>query len=200
MVKRVFPYTVAFCLYVLATAGWAQNPQAHTGPAIGLQMGIWKPSSLDDHPSQPFRQVKGADYAPGLYLITPDWKGIALRFTLFQWQQHQYNSTDERIKLRHLSAEIKQQIISQARISPFMTLGLSGIYANSHDSSGDQAVSEYQRAGYGINVGAGIDFILLQHWSVVTEYQYLYAKFENMVGKTDNYSGPHLSVKLQYDF
>jgi opacity protein-like surface antigen len=188
-----------WCAFLVATSV-AQTPDESHTAAIGVQAGIWKPISLDDNPSQPFKPVRGSDYAPGIYLITPDWQGISLRFTFFHWQHLEKNHIDQSTKLRHLSVDIKQQIISQARISPFMTAGLSGIYAHGREQSAEQDRADYQRVGYGINVGAGIDFILFRHWTIAIEYQYLYAKFDNILRKTDNYSGPNLSLKLQYCF
>jgi opacity protein-like surface antigen len=188
-----------WCAVVVATSV-AQTPDERHSAAIGVQAGIWKPISLDDNPSQPFKPVHGSDYAPGIYLITPDWQGISLRFTFFHWQYVEHNHIDQSVKLRHLSVDIKEQIISQARISPFMTAGLSGIYAYGREQSAKEDRADYQRVGYGINVGAGIDFILFRHWTAAIEYQYLYAKFDTSLRKTDNYSGPNLSMKLQYCF
>ncbi len=169
---------------------------------LGIEIGVWKPSSLDGNPSKPFKNVKGADPYWGISFVTPSFASFALRVTLIQWQQNLTGTSSrlESVTLRHLSLDLKNQIVSQAWISPYACYGLAAIWSREQPTNVEDNKVPLDRAGYGVNVGAGLDVQILKHWAFAIEYQYLYAVFEKKVGLTDNYSGPKVSCKVMYLF
>jgi len=173
--------------------------QSHLG--IGVEYGIWKPSSLDDYTSQPFKNIDGADPYYGVSLLSPVFKSHAIRVSLMQWQQNDLVEVDlTSITLRHLSFDLKYVLIPDYSISPFVSYGAAAIWSREtpRDSEGEKIPLD--RAGWGFNLGAGVDFLLGAHVRLGIEYQYLYAIFSNRVGLTHNYIGPKFSIKLYYHF
>ncbi len=202
MKKTVQYLTIFGCLLVNYLSFAADKSNYFAGGSLGGELGVWKPSSLDAHPSKPFKNVKGADPYWGISFVTPSFASFALRVTLIQWQQNLTGTSSrlESVTLRHLSLDLKNQIVSQARISPYACYGLAAIWSREQPVDvGDKKVP-LDRAGYGVNVGAGLDVQTLKHWAFAIEYQYLYAVFEKKVGLTDNYSGPKVSCKVMYLF
>ena len=49
---------------------------------LGVETGVWKPSTLDDHPSKPFKNVTGARPYIGITLSTPSFENFALRLSI----------------------------------------------------------------------------------------------------------------------
>jgi hypothetical protein len=190
-------------MLLLAGTLFCQVPEEHhfSDGIIGIQMGIWKPSNLDDYPTRPFKNIAEADYAPGVFAVTPLWNGIGLRLQAFHWQYKPSDQTleEESIKIRHVSLDVKHQIVSQTKLSPYATFGMSTVWAHALLDNAKQE-GKYDRIGYGINVGAGVDLKVLKHIGIAIEYQYLYANFNIKIGGTENYSGPHLALKFEYLF
>ncbi len=167
---------------------------------MGLLVGYWKPSSLDTHPSNPLKPIENSDVGLGLLVVSPSLQGVSLRFQAYQWStRYQVPGAEKKVKLRHLSLDIKQQLLSQIPASPYATFGMAMMWAR---ESLPFSTSEagFNRMGYGFQVGAGLDAQILSHLGVALEYQYFYAKFDHSVGQTDNYSGPNLSLRIHYWF
>ncbi len=183
-------------------SGLAQESAFFVQGFLSTEIGIYKPYSIDANPSKPFKNVQGAKPFAGIAFQSPMWKSTAFRVTIFQWQQENVikNNSLETVTLRHLSCDLKNYIINQYRISPFTTYGLALIWSREAPTISTGQKVPLDRAGYGVNVGAGVDFQIATHWGFSAEYQYLYAKFEKVVGLTDNYSGPKLSFKIVYIF
>ena len=163
---------------------------------MGIQMSIWKPTSLDSRPSEPFHLVKGSKMAKSLFYFSPMWQGISLRLQTMQWQI-EFESSPDKAHLRFLTLDVKQQIVTQARISPFLIGGVSMIWGK--EQSPDQNPG-FDQMGTGLQVGAGVDFFLSNHLGLAIEYQYVYAKLLQPLGPTDNYTGPNLGAKLFITF
>ncbi len=159
-------------------------------------MSIWKPTSLDNRPSEPFHLVKGSDMAKSLFFLSPMWQGIALRLQTMQWQI-EFEPSPNKASLRILTLDIKQQIVTQARISPFLIGGASLIWGK--EKSPDHNPG-FNHLGSGLQVGAGVDFFLSNTLGLALEYQYVYAKLLQPLGPTDNYTGPNLGAKLFITF
>lgn len=180
----------------------AQDRHYFSHGAIALQSGIWKPSSIDDNPSKPFTNVKGADPFLGVTLVTPSIKSLSLQISLVGWQQRraEHDWAFKSLALYLLEVDIKQQLVYQTTISPYVTYGMSAIWARQIPASAINSDAKLSHAGYSLNVGAGIDIQIFQHWGLSAEYQYLYAAFRDKIGLTDNYSGPKLTLKLLFIF
>jgi hypothetical protein len=159
---------------------------------LGLQTGIWKPSSLDSDPTKPFANVKGSGLSWGVVFVTPEWQGFALQITSWNWQQSILDGKNT-TSIVHFSCDIKNMLVSQTHVQPYVTYGAALIL-------GKENSTPLRKHGVSINFGAGVDFNLLKHWGVAIEYQYLYAILNRTLGLTDNYSGPKLTIKMLYLF
>ncbi len=187
--------------FIITLYFWSAGPAigANFTPlwgGIGIQMSIWKPTSLDNRPSEPFHLVKGSQMAKSLFLLSPMWQGLSLRLQTMQWQID-FDTTPTKVHVRILTLDIKQQIVTQTRISPFLIGGASLIWGKENSQS---ANPDFNRLGSGLQVGAGVDFFLSYKIGLAFEYQYLYAKLLHPLGPTDNYTGPNLGAKLFITF
>ena len=168
---------------------------------IGLEYGTWKPSSLDDFPSQPLTNITGAEPYIGLTFTTPIVKSHSLRFSMMQWRQELLEEVGlDAVTLRHLSADLKYYVLPEYTVSPYASYGVAAIWSREFPMNYQDEHITPNRAGWGFNLGAGIDFLLVKHLGLGVEYQYLYALFTERVGLTSNYSGPKFSLKFFYIF
>jgi opacity protein-like surface antigen len=198
--KQLFR-TLFICFTIFTTSSsFAQSRLSSAN--IGLEIGNWKPSTLDDKQGNPLGQVDGADLYFGFIGSTPAFGGYALRFGVFQWQQHglEERTNKESITLRHFSTGIKNSMLPLSPITPYVSFGVSAIWSREVPIKHNGDKIALDRAGIGIDVGAGLNLLVHQKWAIALEYQYLYAKFSKPVGLTDNYSGPKISFKLLYIF
>lgn len=198
--KQFFISTILLITLFISTSAIAQNNLQNAN--IGLEFGNWKPSTLDDQQGNPFRMVDGAELYYGIFGTTPTVGGIALRFGVFQWQQKnlEERTNKESITLRHFSTGIKNSIIPNSPVTPYVSFGMSAIWSREVPAEYKGDKIPLDKAGLGIDFGAGLDFLLKEKLALSLEYQYLYAKFTKAVGLTDNYSGPKISLKLLYIF
>lgn len=186
-------------LLLLSTCLFASEQLSRAN--IGLEVGNWKPGDLDSEPGNPFEIVEGAEAYFGLTGSTPSLGGYSLRFTIFQWKQSGLEQINkESVTLRHFSAGIKNAVLPNSPVTPYVAIDLAAIWSREVpvESKGDKIPLD--RAGIGIDVGAGLDFLVGNNWALAVEYQYVYSKFSQTVGLTDNYSGPKISLKLLYLF
>jgi len=197
---RIFLYLVI--ILIINSNSIAQNKNYFAHGNIGVEYSIWKPSTLDDHPTKPFEKIKGAGPCYGISVASPAFKSYALRFSYTYWKQNEleHRANLDYVSLRHLSFELKNYILTQSRICPYVSYGIAVIWSREVPIGTNKKKVPLDRAGYGINVGAGTNIYLFSKWGVAIEYFYLYARFTDKVGLTDNYSGPKLSFKLIYLF
>lgn len=188
-----------FCgLYLIANF-YANDLCAQTN--IAIDYGIWKPSELDKYPTQPLKNIDGAKFYWGLSFTSPIIKGHSARLSLMQWSQYDlYEIELESVTLRQLAFDLKYIILPHYVISPYASYGAVAIWSRESTNEEQDQKIPLDRAGWGFNVGAGIDFLLCRHLAIGAEYQYLYAVFPKRVGLTENYSGPKISLKLLYIF
>ena len=187
-------------LLIIPAVTLAKNPLSRN--QFSLDLGIWKPGSLDKHPSRPFENVEGGRTCWGFSYTTPSWQDFAFRVSIFQWGQNfeKQSSRLASVTLRHLSLELKNAILQQSTISPFVSFGAAAIWSREVPTGGQSGNIPLDRAGFGGNVGAGLDIIVAPHLAIAVEYQYLYARFEKNVGLTEVYSGPKISLRIGYRF
>jgi len=168
------------------------NSQVSAGVGLGLHAGLWKPSSLDTDPGNPFATLQGSGPSYGVLLLTPTWQGFAVQLSAWGWH-YSIDRDDHEIAFLHLAVDIKHLLLTQTRLRPYATYGVAWLWGNEQDVA-------LKRAGLSVNIGAGLEGSLTQHWSVGVEYQYLYLILQRSIGSTDNYSGPKLTVKLFHLF
>ncbi|MBN2413561.1 hypothetical protein JXQ31_17925 [candidate division KSB1 bacterium] len=194
-------FYLVFILLIIGN-GFAQDKSYFERGNIGAEYGIWKPSTLDNNQTKPFKNIKGAGPYYGVSVTSPSLQSYALRISYNYWRQ---KGLEERanlsyVSLRHLSIELKNYILTQSRICPYVNYGVAAIWSREVPVGSDKEKIPLDRAGFGINVGAGANIYLFSKWAVAVEYFYLYARFAEKVGLTDNYSGPKLSFKLNFLF
>jgi hypothetical protein len=158
--------------------------------SLGIQTGVWKPSSLDKEPSKPFTPIPGSGLSGGLQFSTPEWQGFSLQLAGWLWRQS-ISGQEHKASLLHLSCDVKNLLLTQSWIRPYATYGAALIWGTD-----DQRA--LHKDGLTINLGAGIDFMLQKHWGLGIEYQYLYCTMNRRLGLTDDYSGPRLTMMLLY--
>ncbi|GEM_PF-1549525 len=182
-----------------AVAGRSADEQTFNRGAIGIQVLLWNPTSLETNTGALLKPVAGSDYAPGLFIVSPSWNGIALRLQAFRWSlsDPQRQGLDDQITLHHFALEVKQQIISTSPISPYVIFGGTKVYSRCEENN-KAAASNVSTNG--IDVGTGIDALLLPHLSIAVEYLYLYVKFDEVIAATDDFSGSSFILRLAYTF
>lgn len=190
-----------FLILLLLSSSHLVAHEGLSSAMIGIDAGNWKPSALDAAPENPLRRVDGASYYIGLTGTTPSIGGFAVRFSVLQWQQSDLagRTNKESVTLRLFSASLKNSIIPDSPLTPFVTFGLGTIWSREVPALSKGKVP-LDRAGVGIDVGAGLDFLVRKNWALALEYHYIYAKFAKVVGLTDNYSGPKISLALNFLF
>ncbi len=170
-------------------------------PNIGLDYGVWKPSSLDAYPNQPMKTVDGSNPYIGVFFTTPVLNSHALRLSLMQWQQRELTEIAlESVTLRCLSADLKYILLPDNNLTPYVSYGAAAIWSREQPDNMQDEKAPLDRAGWGFNLGAGIDLLLGSFLGVGVEYQYSYAVFSKRVGQTNNYSGPKIAAKLFFIF
>jgi opacity protein-like surface antigen len=189
-------------LILAGLAGIAAAAPADRG-SFALQTSIWKPSTLDDEPSKPFKPVEGTDLSWGAGVCSPDVSGFALRLSLWQWQQRGVVTTVplDKVQLRHLAVDLKYNLLGATSIRPYVVYGGSALYGREvAAASFSTARDHFSFLGMAFTIGAGIDFLPFRHWGLSAEYQYLYVDLDEELGLTSRYSGPKVTCKLLYLF
>ena len=189
MVSRVIKIFLGGMILLLLANDMTLATGMHRGGGLAVQSSIWKPTSLDHYPSEPLKLIAASKQAITIAAMSPSLFGISMRLQATKWGYT--DSVEKSISFFHIALDIKQQIIPQPRINPFVTLGGALIFARDGASDGFELQSVP-----GLNVGSGIDFYLSPKWGIALEYQYLYVILDRPFGDTDNYTGPNLGIKL----
>ena len=181
---------------------FAQKKEYFSKGNFAFEYGNWKPSELDKNPSKPLSRIEGTDYYYGYSITSPMIKSYAFRLSYIYWKQQGLQSTVnmDYVSLRHLSVELKNYMLTESRLCPYVNYGMAAIWSRQVPAGADNKKIKLDRAGFGFNVGAGIDLYLFSHIGVSIEYSYLYARFTEIVGQTDNYSGPKICTRLNLLF
>jgi hypothetical protein len=194
------PCAILFLLLMAAGIASGKEKLYLTHGQAAAELAIWKPSDLDDHPSKPFENVKGGSPQVGVSLTSPSLLGFSLRVGAHRWSQTGLEDRGdvESVHLQQVSLEIKNQLVAQARISPYVAYGVCFFWGREDSLDGD--ANAFDQIGRGVNIGAGVDFALLRHWGFAAEYQYIYTDLEEKIGISADYSGPKVACKLLYIF
>jgi len=157
---------------------------------IGVQAGIWKPSSLDRDPSNPLAAIQGSGSSFGVQATTPVWQGFALQLSAWTWQR---SAGADRAKtcLVHLSGDLKNLLLSQTRLQPYVIYGAALI-------SGKEENGRFNQIGLSVNCGAGFDLQVHPRFILSLEYQYLYVILNHRHSQSPDYSGPKLTAKFAF--
>ena len=203
MRKQFLLYLFIFWGVLLSDALQAKNHDLFKNPGIGFEIGSWKPNSLKKEAAVSPFGVTGASPFLRFFVISPQFRDWTFRCSLGYWAQTQIRELPDvgSVTLVLFMFDLKQRIIPESRLTPFVSYGIS-IFSGSEysDEKWYQPFGKNQEVGFGANVGTGFDFLLGSRWVVTTEFCYHYVRFNRDVGRTDDYSGPKISVGFYYLF
>lgn len=172
-------------------------------PGIGLEIGSWKPNQLKKESAVSPFGVAGSSPFFRLSVTSPEINDWTFRFSGGYWSQTKITDVPNvgSISIILLMLDLKQRIVPQSRLTPFVSYGVSFFVGNESTSPNKHFPdSDDPEVGYGANVGAGFDLLLAKHWSATIEFCYHYVRFNRSIGRTDDYSGPKISTGLVYIF
>ena len=195
-------YITILMLFIGANIVIAGKEGQTNHPSIGIKVGSWKPSTLDEKPTAVFEGVKGATPSHGVFFISP-WLGdLALRVAASQWYQSDIQDAcdAQKVRLRPVSLVLENRILGGTTLSPFVSYGILFLWAAEKPADAKEFLEDKSQFGYGVSIGAGMDLMFSKHWAIGLEFQYYYAKLPNTIGLTDDYSGPEISTRVYYTF
>lgn len=193
-----------FLLLVLGTTDDLCSAKNYFGrPSLGISVGSWKPIDLDRSTSVSILPVRRTSPFCELFFISPWLKNLAIRFGMGYWQQTDLPEQAEvqSVLIIPLSIDIKYQMLPQTRLSPYASYGVTFYYGTENPKTNfPRRIAETAELALGFNVGAGLDYSISRRWAIGSEFQYLYVRMPHLVGQTDNYSGPKITVRIFYLF
>ena len=203
MLPTSFKKLLFFFIFVIAcavgfiTTSFAQNSTGHNGLGIGFQIGSWKPNNLSDEPSVSPFGAKAARPYYGIFINSPSFGNFSIRASYGIWIFDELHTAT----IIPISLDLKHQLIGQASFSPYVCYGVTLYLGTEKRPQGlcDLVDTEYQ-SGFGINLGVGFELCFLEHWRILSEFDFHYAKFKEIIGITSDYSGPKIMVGFMYIF
>ncbi|MBN1350776.1 hypothetical protein JXJ21_15265 [candidate division KSB1 bacterium] len=181
----------------------AQDSRLFGRTAIGMEVGTWKPNKLSTRNDVSSILLKGTSPYYGVFFLVPapgDW---TLRGGMGYWNQTTIENVPDTksVTILHFILALKQVIIPEFRLSPFVSYGFTFYIGSKNETNIKRIILHKKKeAGYGANVGAGFDFLISTHWVAGLEFCYNYVKFNRVIGMTEDYSGPKVSINLLYSF
>ena len=165
--------------------------------SIGIEAGAWKPNDLTSKPVLVPVGVDDATIFSRLIFNTPRLADWNLRFSVGFWGQRGIDDLPEigSVSIFMLMLDLKERIIPDLRLTPFVSYGVSVFWGAEYPEQRDFKLFETAgEVGYGVNVGAGFDFILFPSLVLTTEFSYHYVRFNRIIGYSDDYSGPKVQA------
>ncbi len=171
--------------------------------SIGLEFGTWKPNNLRTTET-PFTISPSSKYFYfGSVILSPVRNNLQLRITLGYFNYFKRDETvyKKSICLIPVLADLKYLLISDSRLSPYVTYGV-GLYIGDDNLSQimSSAKNKNTAIGYGLNFGTGFDLLMTKNWALGLEFRYHYLRFSDVLIFTDDYSGPKINLTLFYLF
>lgn len=169
---------------------------------LGLEVANWQPHSLNDNPSFTDFGAAGATPFYAISLTIPIKDDLGFRLSAGYWSLHELEETDHvhSLTLHPLCLDLKYWLIPDYRLSAFVMYG-GGVYwgvENETDPFGDRLHTAV--AGWGANLGAGIDFALSRGVGISLLFQYHIVRFKEELGGVDDFSGPKVGAVLHWYF
>lgn len=183
--------------------GHTQEANQRVRFGLGLEIGNWSPSNLDNQVSlTPIKKIKNHPYI-GFLLMKPWRYGLTLRTSVGYWKYNGiHNDVDEKkLEIVTLLIDLKYRLIQEVRLLPYVSYGIGWFLGS--ESVPEDALLEFDsksEMGLGFNVGTGFDFNIYRELYLTMEFRYLYVKFNRMIAFTDIYSGPRISVGMSVLF
>ena len=190
-------------LFCFSQSAFPQKSKLFGRMSVGIEIGSWKPNKLYNKREMSSLFVKGASPFWGVFLLSPELGDWTLKGGIGYWKQTCLkNMPDtESVTIIHFMLSLKQTIIPEFRLTPFVSYGFAFSLGSENETCIKQVIlHKKNEAGFGVNVGAGFDFLITKHWFTGIEFSYHYIKFNQAVGMTNDYSGPKFSANLYYSF
>lgn len=201
--KNILKTGLLFVLLLSPFARADSEQNQFKKPGIGFEIGSWKPNQLKNESSVSPFGVSGSSPFFRLSFTSPEIEDWTFRFSGGYWSQTEIEDVPNvgSISILLFMLDLKQRVVPQARITPFVSYGISFFVGNESRSPKKRYPdSDNPEVGYGANVGAGFDILLVKHWALTIEFCYHYVRFNRDIGRTDDYSGPKISAGFIYLF
>ena len=169
--------------------------------SAGIEAGAWKPNDLTSKPVLVPVGVDDATLFTRLIFNTPQVADWNLRLSLGFWGQRGIDDLPgiRSVSIFMLMLDLKERIIPNLRLTPFVSYGVSVFWGAEHsENSNLNLFKTAGEVGYGVNVGAGFDFVLTQALVLTTEFSYHYVRFNRVIGYSDDYSGPKVQAGFYF--
>ncbi|NOZ62157.1 MAG: outer membrane beta-barrel protein [Calditrichaeota bacterium] len=194
---------VLFLFVAMLSGFWgnrahAQKKRGSASIGFGVEMGQWLPSRLTDNAE--LSSLKSARQNPyvGIVILKP-WRSFALRFSGGYWEYHGEKSKSL-LQISSVAMDMKYSMLADIWFSPYVIYGIGWFLGNEHTlDDPDFSYLQNPELGLGFNVGAGFDFRIYK-FNIAVEFKYHYVTFSQIIGPTDNFSGPKISVQGIYFF
>ncbi|NQT27715.1 hypothetical protein HQ585_20330 [candidate division KSB1 bacterium] len=170
--------------------------------AFGIEIGNWQPHSLNDEPRFADFGAAGATPFVGLSIVFPLKSDLGLRLSIDYWALRDLEETEHvhSLTIHPICLDLKYWLIPDYWLSAFVMYG-GGVYwgvENETDPFGDRLSKA--RAGWGANLGTGVDLAISRHLGIGILLQYHFVRFPEPVGGVEDYSGPKVGGELHWFF
>jgi hypothetical protein len=170
--------------------------------AFGIEIGNWQPHSLNDEPRFTDFGAAGATPFVGFSILFPLRSDLGLRISADYWALRELEETEHvhSLTIHPLCLDFKYWLIPDYWLSAFVMYG-GGVYwgvENETDPFGDR-LSEAQ-AGWGANLGAGVDLAFSRRLGIGILLQYHFVRFPEPVAGVEDYSGPKIGGEFHWFF
>jgi len=176
----------------------AQEKQQSTSVGFGIEIGHWLPTRLTNN--EDISSLQSAQQNPyiGIVILKP-WRSFALRFSGGYWE-YRGEKCKSLLQISSVAADMKYSMLADIWFSPYVIYGLGWFLGNKREDDNPAfSYLENPELGLGFNVGAGFDFRIFR-FNIAVEFKYHYVTFSHVIGPTDNFSGPKISVQSIYFF
>lgn len=193
---------VLFCVFLNAPNIISASDVIVQRAALGFEVGNWQPHSLNDEPRFTDFGAAGATPFIGFSVCFPLRSDLGLRLSADYWALHDLEETEQvhSLTVHPLCLDLKYWLIPDYWLSAFVMYG-GGIFwgvENETDPFGDRLSKA--RAGWGANLGAGVDLAISGRFGIGFLLQYHIVRFPGPVGGVEDYSGPKVGGELHWFF
>ena len=174
----------------------AQRKDLSKRISLGIEIGNWQPHSLNDEPRFTSFGAAGATPFWGLNCNFPIKWEMGFHFSAGYWSLKDLGKIENvhSLVLHPVMIDFKHWLIPDSRFSAYVIYG-AGIYWGVENETTPFGTKLRQaRAGWGINLGAGFDFLIVGCWGTGMNFYYHYVTFQKPLGGVDDFSGPKITA------
>jgi len=183
---------------ILSAAGTGACRTISQSVSLGLLVGNWQPHSLNDEPRFTGFGAAGATPFFGIGLTVPLGGDIGLRCSVGYWSLRDVKKIEKvhSLTLYPVALDFKYWLVPDDRISAYVQYGGGVVWGVENETTplGDKI--RLARAGWGVNLGAGVDIAVTRRWGAGMLFQYHFVRFKLPLGGVDDFSGPKIAGEL----